>query len=111
MIVSLCSVRGSPGVTSWSLLLAAAWPGEYAAERVVLEADCDGGVLGARYGFGVDPGVVSLIAALRRADSHAVDVSVHARRVNAGLSADDAPLAVPPRCAPTPAARDPRSPT
>ena len=85
MIVSLCSVRGSPGVTSWSLLLAAAWPGEYAVERVVLEADCDGGVLGARYGFGVDPGVVSLIAALRRADSHAVDVSVHARRVNAGL--------------------------
>ena len=49
--MSLCSVRGSPGVTSWSLLLAAAWPAEYVVERVVLEADCDGGVLGARYGF------------------------------------------------------------
>ena len=85
MIVSLCSVRGSPGVTSWSLLLAAAWPPEYAAERVVLEADCDGGVLGARYGFGVDPGAVSLIAALRRADSPAVDVSEHGRRVNDGM--------------------------
>ena len=85
MIVSLCSVRGSPGVTSWSLLLAAAWPPEYEVERVVLEADCDGGVLGARYGFGVDPGVVSLIAALRRAGSRAVDVSEHGRRVNDGL--------------------------
>lgn len=85
MIVSMCSVRGSPGVTSWSLLLAAAWPPEYAAERVVLEADCDGGVLGARYGFGVDPGAVSLIAALRRADSRAVDVSEHGRRVNDGM--------------------------
>ncbi len=85
MIVSLCSVRGSPGVTSWSLLLAAAWPSEYEVERVVLEADCDGGVLGARYGFGVDPGAVSLIAALRRAGSRAVDVSEHGRRVNDGL--------------------------
>ena len=29
----------------------------------MLEADLDGGVLGARYGLGADPGVVSLIAA------------------------------------------------
>ena len=85
MIVSLCSVRGSPGVTSWALLLAAAWPAEHKVERVVLEADCDGGVLGARYGFGVDPGVVSLIATLRRGNSHAVDVSDHGRRVNDGV--------------------------
>lgn len=85
MIVSLCSVRGSPGVTSWALLLAAAWPAEYEVERVVLEADCDGGILGARYGFGVDPGVVSLIATLRRGNSHAVDVSDHGRRVNDGV--------------------------
>jgi MinD-like ATPase involved in chromosome partitioning or flagellar assembly len=85
MIVSLSSVRGSPGVTSWSLLLAAAWPVDYAVERVVLEADCDGGVLGARYGFGVDPGAVSLIATLRRADSRALVVSDHGRRVNDGV--------------------------
>ena len=64
MIVTLASVRGSPGVTSWALLLAAAWPAAVDAERVVVEADLDGGVLGARYGLGVDPGVVSLIAAL-----------------------------------------------
>ena len=85
MIVSLCSVRGSPGVTSWSLLLAAAWPSEYGAERVVLEADADGGVLGARYGFGVDPGVVSLIAAFRHAEPTAIPVADHGRRVATGV--------------------------
>jgi hypothetical protein len=56
MIVTLGSVRGAPGVTSWSLLLAAAWPSMSAPERVVLEADPAGGVLGVRYGLGVDPG-------------------------------------------------------
>ena len=85
MIVSLCSVRGAPGVTSWSLLLAAAWPPEYDVDRVVVEADCDGGVVGARYGFGVDPGVVSLIASLRRADSPDVNLADHGRRVNDGM--------------------------
>ena len=66
VIVSLSSVRGSPGVTSWSLLLAAAWPGSSFLERVVLEADADGGVMAARYGLGVDPGVAALVAAVRR---------------------------------------------
>ncbi len=66
MIVTLGSIRGAPGVTSWSLLLAAAWPNDPEVERVVLEADLAGGVLGARYGWGVDPGVVSLISRLRR---------------------------------------------
>lgn len=48
MIVTLGSVRGSPGVTSWCLLLAAAWPEALGSERVVLEADVDGGVLAIR---------------------------------------------------------------
>jgi hypothetical protein len=85
MIVTMGSIRGSPGVTSWSLLLAAAWPASFDVERVVVEADIDGGVLGARYGFGVDPGVVSLIAALRRSDDRAVAVDEHARLVGDGL--------------------------
>ena len=80
MIVTLGSIRGSPGVTSWSLLLAAAWPSSYGVERVVLEADVSGGVLGARYGLGVDPGVVSLIAALRRSDDRTLVVDGHGRR-------------------------------
>lgn len=66
MIVTLGSIRGAPGVTSWSLLLASAWPSDAEVERVVLEADLAGGVLGARYGWGVEPGVVSLISRLRR---------------------------------------------
>lgn len=63
MIVALGSVRGSPGVSVSSVLLAAAWPGS--AERVVLEADLDGGVIGARYGVGVEPGAGALVSALR----------------------------------------------
>ncbi len=66
MIVALGSVRGSPGVSAWTMILAAAWPGEGALERVVVEADVDGGVAGARYGVGVDPGVLGLVTGLRR---------------------------------------------
>jgi hypothetical protein len=40
-------------------------------------------VLGARYGLGVDPGVVSLIAALRRTDR--IDVAAHGRQMTGGL--------------------------
>jgi MinD-like ATPase involved in chromosome partitioning or flagellar assembly len=83
MIVTFVSVGGSPGVTSWSLLIAAAWPSDTGRERVVFEADLDGGVLGARYGLGVDPGVVSLIAALRRDDE--IPVAEHGRAAGGGV--------------------------
>jgi hypothetical protein len=59
------SVGRSQESTSWSLLLAACWPGELGVERAVLEADPDGGVLGARYGLGVEPGVAGLVSAAR----------------------------------------------
>lgn len=85
MIVSLMSVSGSPGVSSWSLLLPAAFPAEHDAERVALEADLDGGVFGARYGLGVDPGVVSLIAGLRRSEDGRVPVDAHGRCVSDGV--------------------------
>ncbi|MCU1368648.1 MAG: hypothetical protein JWL72_1413 [Ilumatobacteraceae bacterium] len=78
MIVALSSVGGAPGVSSWCVLLAAAWPVDTDA-RVVLEADVSGGVFGARYGLGVDPGVVSLIAGLRRSKDGGVDLDEHAR--------------------------------
>jgi hypothetical protein len=84
MIVTLGSVRGSPGVTSWCLLLAAAWPEAFGGERVMLEADVDGGVLGARYGLGVEPGAVSLIASLRHGGDE-VPVSEHGREAAPGL--------------------------
>lgn len=81
MIVALSSLRGSPGVTSWSLLLAGAWP--IGVERVVLEADGDGGVLAVRCGLGVDPGVAALVAATRRHDAQTgrVTVDAFARRL------------------------------
>ena len=85
MIVSLASLKGAPGVTSWTVLLAAAWPSAHARDRVVLEADPDGGVLGARYGLGIEPGVVSLMAAARRATTAPVDVELHARLLGPGL--------------------------
>lgn len=85
MILSLGSIKGAPGATSWTVLLAAAWPSSHAPERVVLEADPDGGALGSRYGIGVDPGAVSLIAAARRSSSGAVAVEPHARSLGEGL--------------------------
>lgn len=85
MIVSLGSIKGAPGVTSWTVLLATAWPTAHAPERVVLEADPDGGALGARYGLGVEPGAVSLIAAARRATAGAVAIDHHGRALGDGL--------------------------
>ena len=85
MIITFGSIRGAPGATSWSLLLAAAWPIDIAVERVVLEADPAGGVLGARYGWGVEPGVVSLASKLRRTDSRAFLIEPPARRLGVGF--------------------------
>ena len=81
MIVTVSSVGGAPGVTSWALLLAAAWPTESQVERAVLEADMDGGVLGARFEVGVVPGAAVLVSAARRAGSGRLDLSLCGRRI------------------------------
>lgn len=82
MIVTLGSVRGAPGVSVTAVLLAAAWPAD--TPRAVLEADVDGGVLGARYGLGVDPGAAALVAAARHeVDDPELLVDTAARRVDA----------------------------
>ncbi|WP_040492321.1 hypothetical protein [Ilumatobacter nonamiensis] len=92
MIITLASSRGAPGVTSWALLLAAAWPADVGADRVVLEADPAGGVLGARYGWGVAPGLVDLLTGLRRASgSRAIALGEAARTVGDGVSVVPAP--------------------
>lgn len=94
MIITLASVRGAPGVTSWALLLAAAWPADIGADRVVLEADPAGGVLGARYGWGVEPGIVDLITRLRRAgDGRVIGLGESERRIGEGVSVIAAPEA------------------
>ncbi|MGE3449549.1 MAG: hypothetical protein AB7H92_18430 [Microbacteriaceae bacterium] len=57
-IVTLASVRGAPGVTTTSLLLASTFE-----DSVVVEADLDGGVLAVRYGLGREPGLTTFAAA------------------------------------------------
>ncbi|RMH80589.1 MAG: hypothetical protein D6683_05135 [Actinomyces sp.] len=57
-ILTLASVRGSPGVTTAAVLLGAAIEG-----AVVVEGDLDGGVLAVRYGLGREPGLITFAAA------------------------------------------------
>jgi MinD-like ATPase involved in chromosome partitioning or flagellar assembly len=84
MMVSFGSIRGAPGVTSWAALVASRWPDPDNLGRVLLEADPAGGVLGSRYGFGVEPGVVSLVTGLRRTAGE-IDVTPHARATASGV--------------------------
>lgn len=84
MIVGLGSVRGAPGVSSWAMLLAAAWPVGDDLERVVFEADVDGGVAGARFGVGVEPGVQSMVSELRDADDPSAALQVAGRSLGEG---------------------------
>lgn len=82
MIVTLSSVGGAPGVTSWAVLLAAAWPSEMDVERVVLEADPDGAVLGARFGIGIEPGASTLVSSARGAQTLTPVMEEYGRRVD-----------------------------
>lgn len=83
MMIACTSISGSPGVTSWALILALAWatpqPDESDRRTCIIECDPDGGVLGCRYDVGVNPGVASLIASTRR--DHGLEVSRHGREV------------------------------
>ncbi|MFJ9179421.1 hypothetical protein [Streptomyces sp. NPDC102360] len=71
MLIALCSLKGSPGVTTASLALAARWPG--GRRPVVVECDPAGGDLMPRFRLDVSPGLVTLAAAARRAEpSHVI---------------------------------------
>lgn len=65
MLVAVCSVKGSPGVTTFALALASCWP--EGSDPVVLEADPSGGDLAVRYGLDLAPGLMSLAAEARQA--------------------------------------------
>src|SRR6266566_1751510 len=65
-LIALASVKGSPGVTTTCLALAAAWPGK---RRLVIEADPAGGDLGPWLGLPPAPGLTGLAAAARHAGS------------------------------------------
>ena len=63
-LIALGSIAGSPGVTRLATGLAASWP-EPDGRRVVLEADPDGGRLGAELGIGTEPGLMAVALASR----------------------------------------------
>lgn len=67
MIVAVGSAHGAPGATALTVGLAAAWPVSAGRERLVLEADGDGGVLAGRFDD-------------LRADRTLADVAVEVRR-------------------------------
>jgi hypothetical protein len=71
--ITLGSVAGSPGVSRLAMGLAASWP-EPDRRRVVLEADPDGGRLGAELGVGVEPGLMAVALASRTPGLTADDV-------------------------------------
>ena len=90
MLITLASLKASPGVTTAALALAALWPGEQ--NVLVLEADPAGGDLAARFSLDPVPGLVSLSAAARR--DHRVDVAFeHALQLPGGLPVVCAPAA------------------
>ncbi|MGP4115008.1 hypothetical protein ACTWP5_29410 [Streptomyces sp. 4N509B] len=65
---AVASVKGSPGVTTTVMALAASWPADAdgGVRPVVVEADTAGGDLAARLGLAHVPGLLDVAAAARR---------------------------------------------
>ncbi len=63
-IVAIASLKGAPGVTTLSCLVAATWPSE--REVVLVEGDPNGGDMAARFGLSTKRGWSSFAAASRR---------------------------------------------
>ncbi|WP_052373024.1 chromosome partitioning protein [Amycolatopsis taiwanensis] len=88
MLVVVVSVKGSPGVTTFSIALAARWPAS--ARALLVEADPSGGDVGVRFSLGSAPSLVSLAAAARRSDDPAL-LWQHAQALPGGLPVVTAP--------------------
>lgn len=81
-LVAVCSLKGSPGVTTVALGLAGRWPVGH--RPVVVECDPAGGDLLARFRLDLSPRLVSLAAAARRATDPGL-VWLHTQRLPGGL--------------------------
>lgn len=81
MLIGLCSLKASPGVTTTALGLAARWP---TGNPVVIEADPAGGDVAARFALNPQPGLVSLAAATRHTTADDV-LAEHTQRLPGGL--------------------------
>ncbi|EWC64531.1 hypothetical protein UO65_0138 [Actinokineospora spheciospongiae] len=64
MLISVLSLKGSPGATTFAVALAARWPAP--ARTLLVEADPSGGDLALRFSLTSTPGLGSLAAAARR---------------------------------------------
>lgn len=81
-LLALASAKGSPGVSTAALALAAVWPPERAV--VLAEADPAGSALAPRFGLPYELGVASLAPASRHRFV-AADVGDHLQRLPVGL--------------------------
>jgi hypothetical protein len=88
-LVTFCSVRGAPGVSTTALAVAAAWP--VLDRSVLLEADPAGGVVSLRTGIAAEPGLVSLGAAARHGVSLR-DLWDHAQSLPGGAAVVPGPV-------------------
>ena len=88
LLVVVVSAKGSPGVSTICLGLAATWP--HGWSPVVVEADASGGDVGTWHGLDAEPGLVGLAAASRRT-GRADLVWDHARELPGGLPVVIAP--------------------
>ncbi len=88
MMVAVMSIKGSPGVTTLCLALAARWPAP--GRAVVVEADPAGGDIAVRFGLAQAPGLLSLAAAARR-ETDAALVWRHAQALPGDLPVVAAP--------------------
>lgn len=78
MLVVVGSIKGSPGVTSLALGMAARWPD---AASLLVEADSDGGDLAARFGVNPEPGLAALALAIRSSGPDTVALEGFAQRL------------------------------
>ncbi|MDA8280628.1 MAG: hypothetical protein M0Z63_09465 [Actinomycetota bacterium] len=81
-VVALCSVKGSPGVTTLACLLGAVWP--VGTPVVVAECDPAGGDVAARFGLQGRTGMASFALAARRA-GEPLEVEPHLQYLPGGL--------------------------
>jgi hypothetical protein len=78
--VVFASVAGAPGVSTLTVGVAASWP-DPQRRRILIEADPDGGRLGAHLGIGTEPGLMALTVAARLRALLAADVVDHGAAV------------------------------
>jgi MinD-like ATPase involved in chromosome partitioning or flagellar assembly len=81
--ISLCSAKGSPGVTTLACAMAAVWD----SKRRVLLAECDpsGGDLAIRFGLSTKNGMANLVLAHRHGPTSVSNLDEQIQRLPGGL--------------------------